>query len=152
MKVINAKDYLELKLIINYNIQHTCWRLVQKASSKMYVFVTVTLNMSISKRHIQRTFVTANMTSNKLLATSNNFHSTIILGHDNSYNIPWYIEYRFFRIPRYIDQKTKKKTGPFIKFSYWTVFPLSNLNVVYFERSSCSNLLNIKFQRSNFNS
>ena len=152
MKVINAKDYLELKLIIYYNIQHTCWGLVQKASSKKSVFVTVTLHMSISKRRIQWTFVIANMTSNKFFATSNNFHSPIILGHDNSYNIPWYIEYRFLRIARYIVQNTLKKTGPFIKFSYWTVFPFPNLNVVYFERSSRSNLSNIKFQRSNLNS
>ena len=45
-----------------------------------------------------------------------------------------------------------KKSGPFIKFSYWTVFPFPNLNVIYFERSSRSNLSNIKFQRSNLNS
>ena len=136
MKVINAEDYLELKLIINYNIQHICWGLVQKASSKMYVFVTVTLHMPISKRHIQWTFVTANMTSNKLLATSNNFHSTIILGHDNSYNIPWYIEYRFFRIPRYINQKNKKKQvllsnlgiEQCFHFRIWTLF-ISNVRV-----------------------
>ena len=123
-----------------------------KVSSKMYVIVTVTLHMSISKRRIQWTFVIANMTSNKFSATSKNFHSPIILGLDNSYNIPWYIEYRVLRIPRYIDQKNKKKTGSFIKFSYRTVFPFPNLNVVYFERSSRSNLSNIKFQSSNLNS
>ena len=124
---------------------------MQKASSKMYVFVTVTINMLISKRRIQWTFVIANMTSSKFSATSKNFHSPIILGHDNSYNIPWYIEYRVLRIPRYIDQKNKK-TGSFIKFSYRTVFPFPNLNVVYFDGSSRSNLLNIKFQSSNLNS
>ena len=125
---------------------------MKKASSKMYVFMTVTLHTSISKRGIQWTFVIANMTSNKFLFTSNNFHSSIILGHKNSYNIPWYSEYRFLRIPRYINQKNFKKTGAFIKFSYWTAFPFPNLNVVYFELSSCSNLSNIKFQRGNLNS
>ena len=109
MKVINEKDYLELKLIINYNIQHRCWGLVQKASSKMYVFTTVTLHMSISKRCIQWTFVMANMTSNKFPATSNNFHSPIILDNDNSYNILWYIKYCFLRIPCYINKKPPKK-------------------------------------------
>ena len=104
---------------------------MQKANSKMYVFVTVTLLMSISKRRIQWTFVKVNVTSNKFSATSKNFHSPIILGHDNSYNIPWYIEYRVLRIPHYIDQKNKK-TGSFIKFSYGTVFPFPNSKVVYF--------------------
>ena len=137
-------------MIINYNIQYTSWGLV-KVSSKRYDFVTVTLHMPISKRHIQWTFVIANMTSSKFSATSKNFHSPIILGHDNSYNIPWYIEYRVLRIPRYIDQKNKK-TGSFIKFSYRTVFPFPNLNVVYFERSSRSNFSNIKSQSSNLNS
>ena len=108
---------------------------MQKASSKMYVFVTVILVMVISKKRIQWIFVIANVMSNKFSATSKNFHSPIIRGHDNSYNIPWYIEYRVLRIPRYIDQKNKK-TGSFIKFSYRTVFPFPNLNVVYFERSS----------------
>ena len=120
-KVINEKDYLELQLIINYNIQYNCWGLLQKASSKMYAFVTVTLHISISKRRVQWTFVTANMTSNKFFVISKTVHSPITLDHDNSYNIPWYIEYRFLRITRYIDQKNKK-TGPFIKFRYWTVF------------------------------
>ena len=124
---------------------------MQKASSKRYVFVTVTLLMSISKRRIQWTFVIASVTSNKFSATSKNFHSPIILSLDNSYNIGWYIEYRVLRIPRYIDQKNKK-TAPFIKFSYRTVFPFPNFNVVYFERSSCSNFSNIKFQGSNLNS
>ena len=117
---------------------------MQKASSKMYVFVTVTLLMSISKRRMQCTFVIANVTSNKFLATSKNFHSPTILGHDNSYNVAWYIEYRILRIPRYINQKYKK-TDSFIKFSYGTVFPFPILNVVYFECSSRSNLSNIKF-------
>ena len=124
---------------------------MQKPSSKMYVFVTVTLLMSISKRRIQCTFIMVNVTSNKFSAISKNFHNLIILGHDSSYNIPWYIEYRVLRIPRYIDQKNKK-TGSFIKFSYRTVFSFPNLNVVYFERLSRSNLSNIKFQSSNLNS
>ena len=131
MEVINAKDYLELKLIINYNIQYTSWGFVQKASSKMYVFVTATLPLSISKRRMQWTFVIANMTSNKFVAKSNNFHSHIILGRGNSCNIPWYMKYHFSRIPRYIDGKNKK-TGSFIKFSYWAVFPFPNSNVVLF--------------------
>ena len=83
-------------------------QLVQKASCKKYSFVTVKLHMSISKRHIQWTFVIANMTSNKFSTTLKNLHSPIILDHDNSYNIPWYIKYRFLRILRYIDQKNKK--------------------------------------------
>ena len=151
MKVINAKEYLELKLIINYNIQHRCWGLVKKASSKMYIFVTVALHMSISKRRIQWTFVIANMTSNKFLATSNNFHSPIILGHAivTIYLGISSIAFSEFRV---ISIKKIKRTGPFIKFSCWAVFPFPNLNVVYFERSSCSNLSNIKFQRSNLNS
>ena len=124
---------------------------MQKASSKMYVFVTVTLLMSISKRRILWTFVIANVTSSKFSARSKNFHSPIILGLDISYNIRWYIEYRVLRIPRYIDQKNKK-TGPFIKFSYRAVFPFPNLNIVYFQRSSRSNFSNIKFQGSNLNS
>ena len=90
---------------------------------------------------------------NKFSATSKKFHRPIILGHDNSYNIPWYIEYRNLRIPRYIDQENKKKqTGSFIKFSYRTVSQFPNLNVVYFERLSRSNLSNTKFQSSNLNS
>ena len=142
---------MELKVIINYNIQYSCLGFVQKASSKMYVFVTVTLHLSISKRRIQRTFVKANMASNKFVATSNDFHCPIILGHGNSCNIPRYIKYHFLQIPRYIDRKNKK-SGSFIKFIYWTVFPFPNSNVVYFELSSSSNLSNIKFQRSNLNS
>ena len=74
----------------------------------MYVFVKVTLLMSISKRRIPWTFVIAKVASNKFSATSKNFHSPIILGHGNSYNISWYIEYRVLQIPRYIDQKNKK--------------------------------------------
>ena len=71
---------------------------MQKASSKMYVFVTVILLMSISKRLIQWIFVIANVTSNKFSAISKNFRSPIIIGLDNSYiiPIPWYIEYRIF--------------------------------------------------------
>ena len=64
MKVLN--DYWELKLIIHYNIQHTCWGLMQKASSKMHVFVTVALHMSISKRRIQWTFATWHLTDSSL--------------------------------------------------------------------------------------
>ena len=60
---------------------------MQKASGKMYVFVTVTLFTSISKRRIQWTFVIANVTSSKFSAASKNFHSPIILGLDNAYNL-----------------------------------------------------------------
>ena len=151
MKVINAKDYLELKLIMNYNIQHTYWGLVQKVSSKMYVFVTVTLLMSISKRRIQRTFVIANMTS-----TNSSLHQIF-------FTVPSFLAMTIFTIYLGISSTTfyefhvtsikkTKKTGPLIKVSYRTVFPFPNLNLVYFERSSRSNLSNIKFQRSNSNS
>ena len=44
---------------------------MQKASSKMYVFVTVTLLMSISKRRTHWTFVIANVTTNSLLHQKN---------------------------------------------------------------------------------
>ena len=138
-------------MIINYNIQHTCSGVVQKATSNIYVFVTVKLHMSISKRRIQWTFVIANMTSKKFLATSNNFYIPIILSHDNFYNIPWYIEYCFLRIPRYIDWKHKKR----VLLSNLVIkqcFQFPNLNVVYFEHSSRSNLSNIRFQPSNLNS
>ena len=125
-KVINAKDYLELQLIINYNIQYKCWGFLEKASSKMYVLVTVTRHISMSKRCVQWTFVIVNMTSNKFFATSKTFHSPIALNHDN-YNIPWYIEYRFLRITRYIDQKNKKQvllSNLVIEqcFRIWTLF------------------------------
>ena len=153
MKVINAKGYVELKLIINYNIQYTCWGLVQKVSSKMYVFVTVTLHISISKRRIQWTFVIANMTSNKFSATLKNFHSPIILRAMTVLKIYLGISVPLFTNSTFISIKTPpKKTGPFIKFSYWIVFPFPILKVVYFERSSGSNRLNIKFQCSNLNS
>ena len=124
-KVINEKDYLELHLIINYNIQYNCWGLLQKASSKMYAFVTVTLHISISKRRVQWTFVTANMTSNKFFVISKTVHSPITLDHDNSYNIPWYIEYRFLRITRYIDQKKQVLLSNLVIeqcFRIWTLF------------------------------
>ena len=75
----------------------------------MYAFVTVTLHISISKSRVQWTFVIANMTSNKFSVISKTVHSPIILDRDNSYNVPWYIEYRFLRITRYIDQKNKKQ-------------------------------------------
>ena len=124
-KVINEKDYLELQLIINYNIQYNCWGLLQKASSKMYAFVTVTLHISISKRRVQWTFVIANMTSNKFFVISKTVHSPITLDHDNSYNIPWYIEYRFLRITRYIDQKKQVLLSNLVIeqcFRIWTLF------------------------------
>ena len=59
-------------------------------------------------RRIQWTFIIANRISNKFFATSNNFHSPVILGHNNSYNIPWYIEHRFLQISHYINQKNVK--------------------------------------------
>ena len=98
---------------------------------------------TVDLRHSER--------DNKFSATTKNFHSPVILGHNSSYNILWYIEYPILQIPRYIDQKDKK-TGSFIKFSYRTVFLFPNLNVVYFERSTRSNLSNIKFQVNRLNS
>ena len=114
-------------MIINFNIQYNCWGLLQKASSKMYAFVTVTLHISISKSRVQWTFVIANMTSNKFSVISKTVHSPIILDRDNSYNVPWYIEYRFLRITRYIDQKNKKQvllSNLVIEqcFRIWTLF------------------------------
>ena len=66
---------MKLQLVLNYNIQYTCWRLLPKASSKTYVFVTVIPHISISKRRVQWTFVIANMTPNKFFATSKTFQS-----------------------------------------------------------------------------
>ena len=147
MKVINAKGYVEFKLIINYNPQYTCWGLVQKVSSKMYVFVTVTLHMLISERRIQWTFVIANMTSNKFSATSKNFHSPIILGHVNSYNIPSYIEHRFLWIPRYIDQKNLKNR------SFYQIYLLNSVSITKFEGCFFRTFeSHIKFQSRNLNS
>ena len=117
-KIINArgnkcKRLLGITIDNNYNIQYKCWGLLRKVSSKTYVFVTVALHFSISKRRVQWTFVIANMTSNKFFATSKTFHSPITLDHGNSYNIRWYIEYRFLRITPYIDPKKKKKSRSF---------------------------------------
>ena len=132
-------------------IQYTCWGLLQEASSKMYVFVTVTLLMSISKRLTHLTFVIANVITNSLL-------------HQKNFTFPSYLAMKILAIYfgisstafyefQVISIRKIKKTGSFIKFSYRTVlFPFPNLNVVYFERSSRSNLSNIKFQSSNLNS
>ena len=95
-KIIEGDKCKRLRGIkIDNKLQHSIYMLKTCAKGKMHVFVTATLHISISKRRIQWTFVIANMTSNKFSATSKNFHSPIILGHDNSYNIPLYIEYRF---------------------------------------------------------
>ena len=120
-----------------------------EASSKMYFFVTVTLLMSISKSRTHWTFVIANVTTNSLLHQKNftvpSFLTmtilTIYLGISST-------EFYEFHV---ISIRKIKKTGCFIKFSYRTVFPFPNLNVVYFERSICSNFSNIKFQSSNLN-
>ena len=123
---------------------------MQKASSKMYVFVTVTLLMSISKRRTHWTFVIANVTTNSLLHQKNftvpSFLAMTILTIYLGISSTAFYEFHVISIRKI------KKTGSFIKFSYRTVFPFPNLNVVYFERSSRSNLSNIKFQSSNLNS
>ena len=123
---------------------------MQKANSKMYVFVTVTLLMSISKRRTHWTFVIANVTTNSLLHQKNftvpsSLAMTILTIYLRISSTAFY-EFHVISIRKI------KKTGSFIKFSYRTVFPFPNLNVVYFERSSRSNLSNIKFQSSNLNS
>ena len=123
---------------------------MQEASSKMYVFVTVTLLMSISKRRTHWTFVIANVTTNSLLHQKNftvpSFLAMTILTIYLGISSTAFYEFHVISIRKI------KKTGSFIKFSYRTVFPFPNLNVVYFERSSRSNLSNIKFQSSNLNS
>ena len=117
---------------------------MQEASSKMYVFVTVTLLMSISKRRTHWTFVIANVTANSLLHQKNftvaSFLAMTIL------RIYLRISSTAFYKFHVISIRKIKKTGSFIIFSYRAVFPFPNLNVVYFERSSRSNLSNIKFQ------
>ena len=123
---------------------------MQEASSKMYVFVTVTLLMSISKRRTHWTFVIANVTTNSLLHqknfTGSSFLAMTILTIYLRISSTAFYEFHVISIRKI------KQTGSFIKFSYRTVFPFPNLNVVYFERSSRSNLSNIKFQSSNLNS
>ena len=119
----------------------------------MYVFVTVTLLMSISKRRTHWTFVIANVTTNSLLHQKNFIDPsflpmtilTIYLGISST------AIYEFHVIS--IRKTKKKQTGSFINFSYRTlVSQFPNLNVVYFERLSRSNLSNTKFQSSNLNS
>ena len=123
---------------------------MQEASSKMYVFVTVTLLMSISKRRTHWTFVIANVTTNSLLHQKNftvpSFLAMTILTIYLGISSTAFYEFHVISIRKI------KKTGSFIKFSYRTVFPFPNLNVVYFKRSSRINLSNIKFQSSNLNS
>ena len=123
---------------------------MQEASSKMYVFVTVTLLMSISKRRTHWTFVIANVTTNSLLHQKNftvpSFLAMTILTIYLGISSTAFYEFHVISIRKI------KKTGSFIKFSYRTVFPFPNLNVVYFKRSSRSNLWNIKFQGSSLNS
>ena len=123
---------------------------MQEASSKMYVFVTVTLLMLISKRRTHWTFVIANVTTNSLLHQKNvavpSFLAMIILTIYLRISSTAFYEFHVTSIRKI------KKTGSFIKFSYRAVFSFPNLNFVYFERSSRSNLSNIKFQSSNLNS
>ena len=123
---------------------------MQETSSKMYVFVTVTLLMSISKRRTHWTFVIANVTTNSLLHQKNftvpSFLAMTILTIYLGISSTAFYEFHVISIRKI------KKTSCFIKFSYRTAFPFPNLNVVYFERSSCSNFSNIKFQISNSNS
>ena len=91
---------------------------MQKANSKMYVFVTVTLLMSISKRRIQRTFVIANMTStnsslHQIIFTVPSFLAMTILTIYLDISSTAFYEFHAISI-----KKIKKETGPFIKFSY----------------------------------
>ena len=123
---------------------------MQETSSKMYVFVTVTLLMSISKRRTHWTFVIANVTTNSLL-------------HQKNFTVPPFLAMAILTIYlgisstafyefHVISIRKIKRTVSFIEFSYRTVFPFPNLSFVYFERSSRSNLSNAKFQSSNLNS
>ena len=122
---------------------------MQKASSKMYVFVTVTLLMSISKRRTHWTFVIANVTTNSLL-------------HQKNFTVPSFLAMTILTIYLRISStafyefyvisiRKIKKQVLLSNLVMETVFPFPNLNVVYFERSSRSNLSNIKFESSNLN-
>ena len=130
-----------LILIVYCNIQHTFWGLAQKACRKTYyVFVALTLHMSIYKRRIQWTFVIASMTSNKFFARSDNFHSVIILGYGNSYNISLYIALRFYEFHVIsIRKKTQVLLSNLVikqyflfHFRIWTLFILNVQVVVIF--------------------
>ena len=80
------------------NIQYICWGLLQKTSSKMYVFLTATLHISISKRRVQWTFVIANMTSNKFFATLTTFHSSWqFLQYTLVYRVPLFTNSTLYR-------------------------------------------------------
>ena len=122
---------------------------MQEASSKMYVFVTVTLLMSISKRRTHWTFVIANVTTNSLLHqknfTGSSFLAMTILTIYLRISSTAFYEFYVISI-----RKIKKQVL-LSNLVMETVFPFPNLNVVYFERSSRSNLLNIKFESSNLN-
>ena len=116
----------------------------------MYVFVTVTLLMSISKRRTHWTFVIANVTTNSLL-------------HQKNFTVPSFLAMTILTIYLRISStafyefyvKSIRKIKKQVLLSNLvmeTVFPFPNLNIVYFERSSLSNLSNIKFQSSDWNS
>ena len=116
----------------------------------MYVFVTVTLLMSISKRRTHWTFVIANVTTNSLLHQKNftvpSFLAMTILTIYLRISSTAFYEFHVISI-----RKIKKQVL-LSNLVMETVFPFPNLNIVYFERSSLSNLSNIKFQSSDWNS
>ena len=116
----------------------------------MYVFVTVTLLMSISKRRTHWTFVIANVTTNSLLHQKNftvpSFLAMTILTIYLGISSTAFYEFHVISI-----RKIKKQVL-LSNLVMETVFPFPNLNIVYFERSSLSNLSNIKFQSSDWNS
>ena len=116
----------------------------------MYVFVTVTLLMSISKRRTHWTFVIANVTTNSLLHQKNftvpSFLAMTILTIYLGISSTAFYEFHVISI-----RKIKKQVL-LSNLVMETVFPFPNLNIVYFERSSLSNLSNIKFQTSDWNS
>ena len=127
MKVINAKDYLELQLIINYNIQYTGWGLLQKVSSKMFVFVIVTVHISISIRRVQRTFVIANTTRNKFFATSKNFQSY--------HSWPWqFLQYTLvYWVPLFTNSTLYRPKKYKIR-SFYQCWLLNSVSISEFER------------------
>ena len=122
---------------------------MQEASSKMYVFVTVTLLMSISKRRTHWTFVIANVTTNSLLQKNFTVRSILAMTILTIYlRISSTAFYEFY----VISIRKIKKQVLLSNLVMETVFPFPDLNIVYFERSSRSNLSNIKFQSSDLNS
>ena len=120
---------------------------MQEASSKMYVFVTVTLLMSISKTRIHWIFVvTTNSLLHQKIFTVPSFLAMTILTIYLGISSTAFYEFHVISI-----RKIKKQVL-LSNLVMETVFPFPNLNIVYFERSSLSNLSNIKFQSSDWNS